>query len=185
MSAYIAIKEIVTLTLHTRTVHKINYIELQCSAAKIYTIKLPCFQCVNVLVHTTEHQMKIYLSIHHFWNDLSRCRATYLLTPVLTGVPSFSDLHHNRTSSWSRTMAAHIFHQLPITVISDQWSVWDLYPQTHNQHTESSRNSGTILIYTDKFWQKWKHSLCFYSFHYIFLFSRIQTYINEVQLQDS
>lgn len=65
MSAYIAIKEIVTLTLHTRTEHKINYIELQCSAAKIYTIKLPCFQCVNVLVHTTEHQMKIYLSIHH------------------------------------------------------------------------------------------------------------------------
>lgn len=118
MSAYIAIKEIVTLTLHTRTEHKINYIELQCSAAKIYTIKLPCFQCVNVLVHTTEHQMKIYLSIHHLWNDLSRCRATYLLTPVLTGVPSFSDLHHNRTSSWSRTMAAHIFHQLPITLSS-------------------------------------------------------------------
>lgn len=29
MSAYIAIKEIVTLTLHTRTEHKINNIELQ------------------------------------------------------------------------------------------------------------------------------------------------------------
>lgn len=53
---------------------------------------------------------------NHIWNDLSRCRATYLLTPVLTGAPSFSDLHHNRTSSWSRTMAAHIFHQLPITL---------------------------------------------------------------------
>lgn len=27
----------------------------------------------------------------------------------------------------------------------------------------------------NKFWQKWKHFLCFYSFHYIFLISRIKT----------
>lgn len=37
MPAYIAIKEIVTLTLHTRTEHKINYIEYkQCSVPKLH-----------------------------------------------------------------------------------------------------------------------------------------------------
>lgn len=157
-------------------------------------IKLPCFQCVNVLVHTTEHQMKIYLSIqpHLKWPQqmqshlpvdtcLDRCTIFFWLAPQQN-----QQLVQDHGGTHLPSTANH-------PVMSDQWSVWDceaqawsycLYPQTHLQHIESNRNSGTILVQTDKF-DKCEKTSCFHSSHYIFLFSRIQTYINQVKLQDS
>lgn len=105
--------------------------------------------------------MKIYLSIqpHLKWPQkmqshlpvdtcLDRCTIFFWLAPQQN-----QQLVQDHGGTHLPSTANH-------PVMSDQWSVWDceaqawsycLYHQTHLQHIESNRNSGTILVQTDKF----------------------------------